>query len=185
MTYTKNKPNLIFKLRLEIEVCLSLYLVYYHSRQFAELLSFKVDYRASECCFLFSRQCSKTQTFSLVVSMPLLRRNFAISDCIKCLELSLGQGRGSSITLLPCRTACSISCFFCSMSSVTWKVTMKALSVGMWALAAATWMELIPGITSTLSLPNISSSLSTTSDSEKLTSPVKGTVQYSPSFIFV
>jgi hypothetical protein len=62
---------------------------------------------------------------------------------------------------------------------------MKALSVGMRALAAATWMELIPGITSTLSLPNISSSLSTTSDSEKLTSPVKGTVQYSPSFIFV
>src|SRR5215211_5197389 len=61
----KNKPNLIFKLWLEIEVCLSLCLVYHHSRQFAELLSFKVDHRTSECCFLFSRQMLKDPNLQL------------------------------------------------------------------------------------------------------------------------
>ena len=47
------------------------------------------------------------------------------------------------------------------------------LSSGTPAMAAATWTELIPGIICTP--PNISASLSTTSDSEKLASPVNGT----------
>ena len=123
----------------------------------------------------------KDPNLVLVVSIPFLRRNFAISDCIKCLDLSLGQGLGSSITLLPCLTASSISCFFCSMSSVTWKVTRKALSVGTWAGRSH-----LDGADTGNHLNIVAPKylkLSTTSDSEKLASPVKSTVQYRhPSF---
>ena len=55
------------------------------------------------------------------------------------------------------------------------------LSKGTLAFDAATWIELMPGMISTS--PKISINLSTTSDSEKLTSPVNGTTKvFSPNF---
>ncbi len=60
---------------------------------------------------------------------------------------------------------------------------MLDLSNGTLDFAAATCIELMPGIMQTFSSPNRYKSRSTTSDSEKFTSPVKGTVHISFSFI--
>ena len=55
------------------------------------------------------------------------------------------------------------------------KRSTNDLSNGIFDLEEATWIELIPGMISTVLSSKISSNRSTTSDSEKLASPVKGT----------
>ena len=78
----------------------------------------------------------------------------------------------TNTTLKPSINAFCNSNFLSSIGVVTCIVITLDLSRGTLALDAATWKELIPGIISTS--PNISIYLSTTSDSEKFTSPVNG-----------
>ena len=77
------------------------------------------------------------------------------------------------MTPSPSMSAFSMSSFFSSMSPVTCIVMTRARSSGMRARAAAACTELMPG--TTVTSPKMSTSRSTTSDSEKDESPANGT----------
>ena len=97
-----------------------------------------------------------------------------MSDCMKLFKGSLGQGRGSRITLFLSIIALINSFFFFYITRNV-KRSTNDLSNGIFDLEEATWIELIPGMISTVLSSKISSNRSTTSDSEKLASPVKRT----------
>ena len=90
-----------------------------------------------------------------------------------------GHGLGTKTTLKPSINAFCNSNFLSSIEVVTCIVIVITLDLsrGTFTLDAATCIELIPGTISTS--PKISINLSTTSDSEKFTSPVKGMTRVS------
>src|SRR5215510_6405412 len=100
-------------------VCLSFWSIIIIDKGLKSIPSSSLAFPLKTVSLLYLVRYSKTHTFSVEVSIPLSLRNLTMSDCMKFFEGSLGQGRGSRITLFLSIIALINSFFFFSKSPET------------------------------------------------------------------